>query len=242
MAFSVVIPSRSAANLVPCIKAIRDEGETCRIIVIDDGLDHAQLHRCAGTFDPYYVAGAKPFVFARNVNLGIAAAGDDDVIVLNDDALLKTPRGFSLLAERGADYGVVAAACNAVGNVNQFRLSNDRLRDEPRMVCFVCVYIPRTTIKMLMDRDGYALDERYVGYGIEDDDFCLRVRNAGLKIGVFDGCYVDHASLTSSFRGPAGAGGNFESNLALFIEKWGFDNRGLDYEASPWKHLWGMEE
>lgn len=248
MAFSVVIPSRNAENLVPCVRAIRDADETCRIIVVDDGIvwpgDLCKYLDAMTYQGVAFVHGVKPFCFARNVNIGIAASGDDDVIVLNDDALLKTPQGFSLLAScvRGSGYGLVASACNTVGNENQFRRSNDRIRDEPRMVCFVCVYIPRSTINMLIDLDGYALDERFVGYGLDDDDFCLRVRNAGLKLGVFDGCFVDHSSLTSSFRGAAGAGGNFDSNLALFIEKWGFDNRGLGYDQSPWQKLWRLEE
>ena len=33
--------------------------------------------------------GVKPFIFARNCNLGIRAAGSDDVVLLNDDALLE---------------------------------------------------------------------------------------------------------------------------------------------------------
>jgi O-antigen biosynthesis protein len=237
MSFSIVIPSKSAANLVPCIRAIREAGETARIIVVDDGLDHSELHWGTGRLDPYCIPGVKPFVFARNVNIGIRAAGDDDVILLNDDALLKTPRGFEALASRAQEpYGIVAAACDTVGNPNQFRSWQPNVRNEPRMVCFVCVYIPRSTINAIG-----LLDERFVGYGLDDDDYCLRVRNAGLKIGIFDGCYVDHSSLKSSFRGESGAGGDFKPNLRRFIEKWGFDNREQPRESSPWRDLFPGE-
>ena len=103
------------------------------------------------------------------------------------------------------------------------------------MVCFVCVYIPRSTI----DSVG-LLDERFVGYGLDDDDYSLRVRDAGLKIGIFDRCFVDHGSLTSSYRGPdnnRGKGGDYRPNMKLFIEKWGVDNRGLGKDRSPFKEL-----
>jgi len=40
-----------------------------------------------------WVTGITPFIFARNVNLGIAAAWRN-VVLLNDDACLITPRGF----------------------------------------------------------------------------------------------------------------------------------------------------
>lgn len=244
MAFSVVIPSKNAANLLACVRAIREAGETCRIIVVDDGLPGSPdfVNGDALGLDAELdklVTGDKPFIFARNVNIGIRAAGEDDVIVLNDDALPKTPMGFTKLAKLAAHgtLGMIAAACNTVGNPNQFqRLEYADVglcRAEHRMVCFVCVYIPRKTI----DTVG-LLDERFVGYGMDDDDYSLRVRNAGLKLGIFDGCYVDHGSLTSSYRGGPVNGGDFRPNMRLFIEKWGVDNRGKNREQSEWAHLW----
>ena len=84
------------------------------------------------------------------------------------------------------------------------------------MVCFVCVYIPRTTI----ERVG-LLDERYVDYGSEDDDYCLSVRKAGLKIGIHDGCYVEHGKLPSTFR--SGRNADIRPNKARLRDKWGDD-------------------
>lgn len=233
MNVAIIIPSKTASNLIPCVQTIAErepELAPSSILVIDDGLDLTEEQKFASGLT--YLKGEKPFIFARNVNIGInhrtsAVARfhrePPDVIVLNDDALLKTPNGFSALAEIASvhpEYGLIAATCNNVGNPNQFprRIG---LRDEPRMVCFVCVYIPRKTIEIVG-----LLDERYTGYGVEDDDYCLRVRNAGLKIGIFDGCFIDHGSLTSTFRGGAQAAGNFRPNLALFKEKWGVDNFG----------------
>lgn len=232
MSFSIVIPSRNASNLVACIRAIRQAGETARIIVVDDGIDFRGAPTELFTAPSVkFVPGQHPFIFARNVNIGIREAGEDDVLVLNDDALLQTALGFSMLAVMAAKpvYGIVSAACNNVGNVNQhYRRLGEALRDEPRMLCFIAVMIPRRTINAVG-----LLDEIFVDYGCEDDDFSLRVRNAGLKLAVFDGCFVDHASLHSSFRGPAGRGGNFHPNMKRFIQKWGHDNRGLTPTSTP---------
>ena len=240
MSFSIIIPSKSASNLVPCIRAIREAGETARIIVVDDGVDRSR-HEWLKPDKPsissegaYFEPGVKPFVFARNINIGIRAAGDDDVILLNDDALLKTRHGFSsLVAHAHNGEGMVAAACDTVGNPNQFNHGLiGTIRPAPRMVCFVCVYIPRSTINSVG-----LLDERFIGYGLDDDDYCLRVRRAGLKIGIFDGCYVDHGSLESSFRGGAQAGGDFTGNMRLFIQKWGTDNWGHGRNTSEFANL-----
>lgn len=240
MSFSVVILSKLATNLVPCVSAVQQQEPElagARIIVVDDGARADAEAQLPGI---WWTEGIKPFVFARNANLGIRIAAPDDVILLNDDALLETPGGFSRLskaAEEHSQYGVIASTCNNVGNKNQWVIPtalsiNNCLRDDPRMVCFVCVYIPRRTIETVG-----LLDERFVGYGCEDDDYCLRVRQAGLKIGVLDGCYVDHGALRSSFRGPAGAGGDFYPNLRRFIEKWGVDNWGRPKEQSQFREL-----
>lgn len=229
---SVVIPSKNIQNLQADISAIRENGETCRIIWVDDYSDELianppiSLKIPGGNFES--VPGEKPFVFARNVNIGIKAAGTDDVLILNDDAMLKTPGGFSLLqraAEEHPEYGIIAATTNVVGNLNQ-KPKGVGLREDPRMVCFVAVLVPRRTI----DAVG-LLDERYVGYGMDDDDYCLRVRNAGLKIGIHDGCFVDHGSLPSTYRGKGGPGGDFRPNLELFKQKWGMDNWGRPCKA-----------
>lgn len=247
-ALSVIIPSRNAANLVPCVRAIRGAGETCRIIVVDDGVEwpgwtETECPLPEG-FGDVYVLGAdhvKPFIFARNINIGIREAGSDDVILLNDDALLKTPLGFTKLQRAYFDAksacGVVSATMHNVGNANQFpKALTPTMRDEPRTLCFVCVFIPRVVIDIVG-----LLDERFAGYGLDDDDYCLRCRNVGLKLGIFDGCYVDHGSLTSSFRGLAGAGGDFSGNMRLFIEKWGFDNWNRPRETSQFRHLFPAE-
>ena len=217
MHLSIVIPSKTDRNLGACVAAIRAAGETCRIVVVDDFAGPTRFLPL--NYEPVdWQSGAKPFIFSRNVNIGIGAAEGDDVILLNDDALLKTPHGFTAMkriAEEHPEYGVIASTCNNVGNRRQWP-QKIGLREEPRMVCFVCVYVPRRTIEVVG-----LLDEQFVGYGCDDDDYCLRVSRAGLKIGIFDGCYVDHASLSSTFRGRTLSAGNYRANQQIFVEKWG---------------------
>lgn len=219
MSFSVVILSKNVDNLNACVAAIQQHDPECRIAVVDDGLNQGYGPVPGTTVQ--IVPGAKPFIFARNANIGIYETEEDDVILLNDDALLQTPGGFTVLqkvVEENPNFGLIASTCNNVGNINQHP-RNVGLREDARMVCFVCVYIPRRTIETVG-----LLDERFTGYGCDDDDYCLRVRKAGLKIGIFDGCFVDHASLKSQFRGHGC--GDFRPNLELFKQKWGHDNWG----------------
>jgi GT2 family glycosyltransferase len=90
------------------------------------------------------------------------------------------------------------------------------LREDPRMVCFVAVLIPARTLATVG-----LLDEEFVTYGYEDDSYCYRVRRAGLKIGIHDGCFVDHGSLKSTFRAGPQASGEMTSGREIFVKKWG---------------------
>jgi hypothetical protein len=98
-------------------------------------------------------------------------------------------------ADLHPEYGVIGAVTNVTGQPLQ-QPHGIGLREVPH-IAFVCVLIPRRTI----DQVG-LLDERYcLDYGVEDLDYCEACRRAGLKVGVFDHCYVDHGRLKSSFRG-----------------------------------------
>ena len=209
-AYSVVIPSRNIENLTACVSQLRAMGETARVIVVWDGDIPLDLDepRMQGFGNTWRIDGSRPFVFARNINIGIRAAGEDDVVLANDDALLKTHLGFRALSGACHSFGF-GAMCpgfthGSVGTPNLVWRNRPVPAEEKIMLVFACVYIPRSTI----DRVG-LLDERFGlnaggpgprGYGLEDDDYSLRIRQTGLKLGVYDGVLVDHTTLRSTFR------------------------------------------
>lgn len=219
MQLSIIIPSRTASNLIPCVEAIHRLEPLANMTIIDDGIENSyQLALDMFEEDVCFLNGIKPFIFSRAVNQGILATGANDICICNDDAILQTPGGFTAmqkLAEEHREYGIISATTNVVGNPNQ-QPKGIGLREEPRMVAFVCVLIPRRTI----DAVG-LLDERFDCYSHQDDDMCRRVRNAGLKIGIFDGCYVDHGSLRSTFRGDPFAPGDTFVGSQIYQQKWG---------------------
>lgn len=224
--FSLVIPSRNLDNLSRCVGQVLDcEKATTiyrdQIIVVDDDETGAIKQWCQ---DNSYqrIQGVKPFIFARNTNLGLAAAfaEDENAILMNDDALLLSRNGFSILvsyAKNSERYGILSAATNYVGNTNQLTSCAAGIRYEPKMLCFVCVLIK----KAVWDRVG-PLDDRYCeDYGCEDGDYSYRVRKAGFDLGIVDNCFVDHKSLQSTYR-PDGGYQCFQANKLLFERKWGF--------------------
>ena len=194
---SIIIPSKTDANLGACVRAIRAAGETATVIVVDDFDGPTRfLLPCDEPVD--WQMGVKPFVFARNINIGIQAAAGD-VVLLNDDAMLKTPHGFTAMQRVAAahpEYGLIAATCKNVGNRSQWPQA--RYRGARRAT--------HGLLRLRLHPAGHTetvglLDERFVGYGCDDDDYCLRVRKAGLKIGIFDGCFVDHSNSREHIPG-----------------------------------------
>lgn len=215
----VVILSARAENLVPCVHALLQQETALRaehVIVVDDGArDGAER-----LLPPVsWVAGRKPFVFARNANIGIHAAAPADVLLLNDDARLLTPGGISrlaaLMAER-TDIGLCSAAIQGVvGNPRQWPAGTGTIRLESDTLAFVAVFIPRTVYQRLGD-----IDERFVGYGWEDNDYCARARAAGLACAVADVCVVDHSGdLPSTFRTRPDVLEQFNINRRLYERK-----------------------
>jgi len=159
------------------------------------------------------------------------------VVLLNDDAILRTPRGLRMLAkaiyapETAGRFGMLCPSFDFVGTPNLVHRANssEKIREEQTMLVFACVYIPRSTI----DAVG-TLDERFCvnaggpgprGYGLEDDDYSWRVRQAGLKLGVCDGVLVDHTTLKSTFRNDSEHPWDVQAHQKLFEQKWGVNPR-----------------
>jgi hypothetical protein len=220
---TVVIPSRDKSNLIECMGALNAKQSHIQIIQVDDSENRELLNIDWPFYCGINIAGRKPFNFAYNCNLGINTAAPDDVILLNDDALLETPSGFTAMqreAEAHPEFGIIGATTNLTGQPLQWTADrhpgvSPGLREVP-WFAFICVLIPRRTI----ERVG-LLDERYcLDYGAEDRDYCQMVRAAGLKCGVYDYCFVDHSKLTSTYRGSPTGQRSSAKNKALYHEKW----------------------
>jgi len=220
LGYAVVIPSANAKNLLACVRALVVGGvDPGSLILVDDG---ARAEAQPGVGPVTWITGIKPFVYARNVNLGITAAAGRDIVIVGDDVELITPGGFDLLAETArsrSSAGVVSAAVRGVvGNGNQ---SDDPSRgaaprSEADSLAFVCVYVPRAAL----DEIG-ALDERFDGYGCEDVDFCWRALEAGRELLVDPRCVVGHGRLPSSFRTKPNIGDLDRRGRDKLREKWG---------------------
>lgn len=221
MSWSVVIPSNNAARLRRCVESIlaRHTIDPSKIIVVDDGARRGWFGA-----DPAvtWVPGVSPFIYARNSNRGITEAikRGDDVVLMGDDVLVKTPGAFDLLADtaRRPKVAVVSAAIGGpVGNLLQQRRTMGAVRECTTQLCFVCVYFPRP---MLVDVG--ELDEQFVHYGGEDVDWSWRAQDKGYRMLIDDRALVLHneQGMASAFRTQADVAEKGQKALELLRAKW----------------------
>lgn len=213
--FSVIIPSRNTDNVEACVRNI-EPGP--RILVIGDELE---VEYSATMIHP----GIQPFVFSRNVNIGIKIAGGD-VVVMNDDAVLVYGSLENLMFEAVKIGGIVSASVRGVVNnpeqIERRRRDNIIRQLNTGYLAFICVAIPRSIIDkigMLDERFGGANEKGELIYGGEDVDYCHLARVNGIPLAVHDGVVVDHGNiLSSTFRRNTVP--NIEPGLQILREKW----------------------
>ena len=138
------------------------------------------------------IQGVEPFNFARNLNLAIARIEAGDVLVSNDDVVLKQPLIAELqsTSERDQLAGIISPQImGGVGNpAVRFTGSTEgshHLTREP--IPFVCVLLRSPMLRALG-----PLDESFTGYGGEDEDYNWRALDAGWRLAISKATMVKH--------------------------------------------------
>ncbi|MGZ3695683.1 MAG: glycosyltransferase, partial [Bdellovibrionota bacterium] len=173
--------------------------------------------------------------FAAGNNVGIRAAKGRDVVLLNNDTVV-APNWLELLSYHAhsiPDLGILGPSTNTetaqqiagarYNSVEEFFAYNEQLAsqnggmwDVITKVSGLCFYLPRHTI----ERVG-LLDEGFgIGY-FEDDDYCMRVSDAGLKLVCAKDVYVHHFGNMSFEGNSMNRIKILEKGMTNFIFKYG---------------------
>lgn len=212
MPTTIVVPSRYPDIFQECHRSIDSFAPDQSKVLVRDGHD---------IIDPQgwttIQAPSGPFVYSRNVNLGINQTSGD-VLLMNDDCrFLQTGTVEALDYVMGCNPEIGILSPKIVGGVGNLLQSqvNTPLQYSIHRLAFVCVLIRRAMI----DQIG-LLDERFIGYGWDDDDYCRRATNAGFKLACTADASVKHGhgkeKWSSSFSRI-----QHSDNKALYDMKWG---------------------
>lgn len=218
----IIIPSSDPNLTLTCLQSIdeRDPSFLSKVIVVSDRA--GEFHGVTASFPGVTVLNVdEPFNFARWMNIGMSAvlphAGS--VMLLNDDTRLLTDNGLGNLermVEKPGGVGILSAAIRGTGGViEQRQVTPGSIRLVDGHIAFTAVAISSAVLSQLG-----LLDERFVGYGYEDNDYCHRASEAGLPVGVYDGCVIDHYKPHSTFGRSSDFKDKWLWNETLFWEKW----------------------
>jgi len=177
-----------------------------------------------------------PFNYAKYANLGIHLSGGD-ILLVNDDVEFTDPKTVELLQEAAysdPEIGIVSPKIIGGGQTVQTQCPDGKVFTTGHFLAFVCVYIKREVIKAVG-----MLDEQFDGYGMEDVDYCVRVRQEGYKLAVTSKTSVKHGaerqhsnSFFRAYGAQYGAKGN--DARAKFIAKWGNNPMDIWGESLDW--------
>lgn len=174
--------------------------------------------------------------FAAGNNMGLRVATGDYLVLLNNDTYV-TPgwvAGLKKHLDKDPTIGLIGPATNNIGNeskinihyesmeqmhvaAKEFNLAHLGQLTPLRTAAFFCVMMSRATFEKIG-----LLDEAFgIGF-FEDDDYCRRVEQAGLKVVCADDVFIHH-HLSASFNKLKIEARQklFESNKVIYEQKWG---------------------
>jgi len=234
--FSLIIPSFSDDLLDACLSSLQATDQTPEpyvIVVADNGLSEDFKDKWPALL--YYPVPHKPFVYSKAINVCAQALPNNDLFILGDDTDMLTPRWPWRIREFfkhwPSEYGMV--------NVSETTrtkppLQMHEVEESPVSLAFVGTLIPR----FVWNKIG-PMDERYVGYGFDDIDYCVRLWRAGLKIGVCGAATIKHEKGTVGYQRALGSWDEViqkcETNYVSFYAKWGLPLPPKPWEIKPMK-------
>jgi hypothetical protein len=159
------------------------------------------------------IQGPQKFSMAGNANIGWRAVTEGDILYMGDDARINS--SFDKLIEvADMDLKIGILSPKIVGGVgNPIQKHPGPFLHYTKMLCFVCVLIRRAVI----DKVGY-LNERFVKYGYDDDDYSRRTLKAGFALAATSVMSVNHLDGQTFRRNYQLNGGSMESDMSENFE------------------------
>lgn len=220
-----------------CIESIRDYTEpgSYEIIVIDNHSTDGTVEWLQAQPDVKLIINNENVGFPAGCNQGIKAACGDSVLLLNNDTIV-TPHWLANLRRclfSSEDIGATGAVTNSCSN---FQSTPCEYGSIPEMIAFARqrnnvnpdLWESRTRLvgycmlikTEIINKIG-LLEEAFSPGNYEDDDYCLRIRNAGYRLILCWDTFIHHFGSISFGEQAAHYNILLETNKQKFIDKWG---------------------
>ena len=209
---SIIIPTQNNWHCIKaCIDAIIKHTENYEIIFVID--NSVQFRGKLALYGKTALVD-RDFIFSDRINTGIRHAQGDYICLLNSDTIPEE-KWLERMVRTEQQYGpaIIGARCQKNGCSNLDAHGQGEVKQTFYTINMFGMLFSKRTYEVIG-----PLDERFIHYGGEDDDYCLRALRHGFNLIISDG-YVHHS-----------VGGGFDSGMVqnllpktykLFEEKWG---------------------
>jgi hypothetical protein len=236
---SIIVPAYNQLGYCrQCVTSIlANTSQPYKLILVDNGSTDGVSEYFDSVAQATVVHAQTNRGFAGGINLGLTHI-PGHAVLLNSDTLV--PRGWLARLEAALlsddRIGMVGPMSNYVSGIQQINgpafstleeiaafsdklavEKQGRLHDVSRLVGF-CMMIRDTVLRAV---GGF--DESFGLGNYEDDDYCLRVHQAGYRLCVAEDCFVFHYG-SRTFLGMGVTGERWQALLAenqeKFLQKW----------------------
>ena len=209
---SVLIPTRDRVDLLErCLESVAAQTTypNAEIVILDNDSRKPDTHEYLARCGHRVVATPGPFNYSRIVNLGVRATSTPYALLLNNDTIVLTDEWIERLLElcQLPDVGVVGCQLRhrdgrlqhtgigiGFGHIAyNLGLEYGSVRDASA-VTGACMMVKREAFDLV---DGF---DEAMGIAYGDVDFCLRVRERGLRVLYTPFARLDHEESSSRGR------------------------------------------
>ncbi|SHJ04447.1 glycosyltransferase [Propionispora hippei] len=222
-----------------CIDSIRQHtaANSYELIVVDNGSTDGTVDWLREQPDLRVICNQDNAGFPAACNQGIRAAEGNHILLLNNDTIV-TPGWLSNLSAclfSAADIGAVSAVTNSCSNfqnvpceyscmeeliafARQMNHADPSLWEERERLVGYCLLVKAEVVAAVG-----LLDEIFSPGNFEDDDYSVRIRQAGYRMILCRDVFIHHFGSVS-FKEPSIKFTTLlQTNKQKFIEKWGYD-------------------
>lgn len=238
----VVVTYNNIAFTRACLASLEEQTQyaAIEIIVVDnastDGSPDFLAQWAAGAANRKLILNSDNRGFAAANNQGLAIASGDYLVLLNNDTYVTQGWVRTLFKhlQRDPSIGLIGPVTNNIGNQAKIHIQYDGMDQmlveagrytrahigqtfPLQTAAFFCVMFSRSVYERVGD-----LDEAFGRGFFEDDDYCRRVEQLGLRVVCAEDVFIHH-HLSASFNKVKSADRQklFDDNKATYEAKWG---------------------
>ncbi|MCT4597616.1 MAG: glycosyltransferase [Vallitalea sp.] len=223
-----------------CIDSIRKytNKNSYELIVVDNHSQDGTVQWLENQENIKVIFNNENLDFPKGCNQGIKIAKGDNILLLNNDVVV-THNWLDNMIKclySSLIIGAVGPLTNYSSNfqsidvdynndlekmhmfAKRFNISNSSNWEERLRLIGFCMLIKKEVVNEIG-----LLDELFTPSSHEDDDYSLRIRNAGYRLYLCKDTFIHHYGSVTSRRNPSIFNRNLEINKKKFYDKWNID-------------------